>query len=136
MVRTSPLPRVISVLAVLTAVFLAAGCGGGHHKVEGQLVKGGKPFTVSEKGVIQIAFYQEGDKENAALPASFKPDGSFVVNGRDGKGIPPGTYRVSVVALDPYPSGPDLLGGKYTADKTTLKQEIKGGEKITIDVGK
>jgi len=51
---------VCSLLLVFTVV---AGCGPGRNKVEGKIVKDGKPYALSEKGVFVLSFTPEaGDQ--------------------------------------------------------------------------
>jgi hypothetical protein len=122
---------------VLASLFLIlAGCGSRTKIYEGKLVQGGQPVTVSDQGIITLFFVAEKDKDKGLpYPAETKSDGTFTIKGRDGKGIPPGKYLVSVVAKDPYPNGPDKFGGKFEADKSTLTVEIGKDSMVTVDVG-
>jgi hypothetical protein len=117
------------------AVGLSTGCsGGGGSKVNGKIVKGGQPFTLSDKGVFVLVFVNEAENPPKMYNATTKPDGTFTVIGADGKGIPPGKYKVQVQAMDPYPQK-DLLGGKFApAEKSPLTVEVGKGE-IVVEVG-
>jgi len=122
-------------MMLLSLCVLAAGCAT-KAKVKGKLVKDGQPFTVSDKGVIQMTFYAESDSAKAVpYPVDTKVDGTFEVMGKERKGIPAGKYFVVIRAIDPYP-GEDLLKGKFAPEKTALTQEVKGNDEITIDVAK
>jgi len=127
---------ILSFLTLATLLFVTVGCGPTKSKAQGKLVQNGQPLTVSDKGVITLRFFAEDDKENAKpYPANTKPDGTFTVTGLDGQGIPPGKYRVSVEAQDPYP-GHDKLKAKYTPSMTQLTAELGKGGEVVIDVGK
>jgi hypothetical protein len=120
------------ILGVILPLFL--GCGPGVVQPNGKIVKGGQPVKVSDKGVIVLNFVPaEGGKEGASYSADTKPDGTFKIIGSDGKGIPPGKYKVAVQLFDPYPSN-DLLKGKYAMGKTELTVDV-GKEDVVIDVG-
>jgi len=99
--------------------------------VKGKVLKGGQPLKVSDKGMVQVRFVSE----NSAPSAQVGPDGSFTMTGTDGKGIPAGKYKIAVFAFDPYPTK-DLLGGKFSEQKTTIEREVKPGQELVIDVDK
>lgn len=65
---------------------------------------------------------------------SWEKDGNFKVVGRDG-GIPNGKYATTIVIIDPYPDGKDLLGGKMDKGKGPVV-EVKGSSEIVIDLPK
>jgi hypothetical protein len=121
-------------LAALTALLLAAtGCGGGATKAKGKVLLNGQPLNLSDKGVLQVALYKADDKDGKdPYPTLTKPDGTFEVAGKEGRGVPNGTYRVAVEIYDPYP-GTAKLGEKYSAKSTTLSCEVGKGD-IVIDV--
>jgi hypothetical protein len=105
------------------------GCGG-KAKVTGQILKGGQPFKLSDKGVLEVSLIPEKGNSNP-IGADAHPDGSFTI----AEGVPYGKYKVVVQAFDPYP-GDDLLGGKFKEGSTKLTTEVTGKEELRIDVGK
>jgi len=118
---------------LLVGACLAGGCSG-KSKVNGKIVKGGEPFTVSDKGVFVLSFVAESG-DSTVYNATTKPDGTFTIVGPEGKGIPAGKYKVNLTAMDPYPTT-DKLEGKYGPKaKTPLVVEIGKGD-VVIDVGK
>jgi len=120
----------------LVLCLAASGCGGGGSKVTGKVVNNGQPFSLSDKGLIQLLFIPEGHDQGQQFPASTnKPDGSFEVAGPEGKGLPPGKYRISVQVFDPYPTT-DKLDGKFLKEKSPIVKDISGSQSITIDVAK
>jgi hypothetical protein len=127
-------PRVLS-LAVLLLAVLVVGCGGGKGSVTVKVTKGGAPLQLSQKGLVQVILHPVGGGSTA--PGNPRGDGmTFDVSGADGKGIAPGEYKISITAPDPYPNGKDLLGGRFSPQKTTLSRDIKIGDTIEIDVEK
>jgi len=121
------------VLLLLLLLALAGGCTS-RAKVNGKIVKGGQPLTVSEKGVIVLSFVAAEGEDKTIYNATTKPDGTFTILGPEGKGIPSGKYKVNLTAMDPYPTN-DVLGGKYAPNKSTLVVDIGKGE-LVIDVSK
>jgi len=114
---------------------LAIGCGdGGRVTVKGKVTKGGQPLKVSEKGMVQLRLVSQG-ADKATHTAKVEPDGSFTVKGADGKAIPQGKYKVAVVATDPYPTGKDVLDGKFSEDKTPITRDVTG-QSLDIDLDK
>jgi len=132
----SGLRRVLPFVVMLAGLLLTAGCEGNKVKPNGKVVRGGQPFTLSDKGVFVIAFTAVDEKSpNAPMyNAETKPDGTFTIIGPERKGIPPGKYKAIVQAFDPYPTK-DLLAGKYTAGTTQLVVDV-GKDEVVLDVGK
>lgn len=117
----------------LAVAVLSVGCAG-RKQVNGKIVKGGAPYTLSEKGVFVLSFLAEGGSDQTSYNATTKSDGTFVIVGPENKGIPSGKYKVQLTAMDPYPKT-DKLGGKYAPGKSTLVVEVGKGD-LVIDVGK
>jgi len=120
-------------------ILTLAGCGPSKKHVNGKVVKGGQPMTVGEKGMFQITFYPEEDKEGTRpIATSPKNDGTFSIVGTDGKGIGSGKYRVVMRAWDPYApydKQVDKLRGKYsTAATTPLVVEVGKEDEIVLNV--
>jgi hypothetical protein len=65
--------------------------------------------------------------------AEYNPeDGSFRVQGKDGKGLPPGKYRVDLQLMK---SKEDMLGGKLLGKKSPFVLEITSGSSdLVIDL--
>lgn len=59
--------------------------------------------------------------------ASIDPSGHFEAE------VPAGDYRIAVQQLDPYPNV-DKLKGQFDQNKTPIKQSIKGGDTLDIDL--
>jgi hypothetical protein len=120
---------------MLALSLLVSGCGERLIKVRGKVVKNGQPFSVSEKGVLQIAFHKDEGGKTASFGAVPQKDGSFEILGEGSKGIPAGKYRITIEAIDPYPNGKDLLKGQFSAKNSKLVRDVTGSEEITLEVG-
>jgi hypothetical protein len=136
----------------LVLLVLIVGCGAKAHQPTLRLVKNGQPFRPEEdKGEqMNVTLYPEGGGNESYLAGPLEPDeGLFQIRGPQNKGIPPGRYKVAIEKIQmPIPgkvskpsSGPpkdlmkDLLGGRYSRDKTTLTCEITGKEEeIKVEV--
>ncbi|PQO31388.1 hypothetical protein C5Y96_13695 [Blastopirellula marina] len=105
------------------------GCGQAPSIVTGSVTKGGQALQVSEQGDIQIHFIQEenGTMTGQTFMASIDPSGHFEAE------VPAGDYRIAVQQLDPYPNV-DKLKGQFDQNKTPIKQSIKGGDTLDIDL--
>jgi hypothetical protein len=123
----------LAALAVLTGL-AASGCGsGGAIRVKGTVTNNGQPLSVSDKGMVQVIFIPDDpEKAGDTYPANVNPDGTFEVPGKEGKGIPPGKYRVAVRQLDPYPTK-DKLKDKFSPEKTPIVRDVASRE-VNIDI--
>jgi hypothetical protein len=120
-------------------LFLAlAGCGSGLLKPSGRLLKDGKPFVPGPNQTVQVVFFPvtEGKSdEGGSYPAEVnRESGTFRVVGANGKGLPPGKYRISVRVLQ---KRKDVLSGSFGVDNSPFVQEINGSTKeLVLDLGK
>jgi hypothetical protein len=127
------------------AAFLFVGCGSPGVKVEGQLVKDGKPFVPPTGQMLSLSFIgKDADGKEQSLGAAVNStDGSFAVTGPKGSGIPPGTYKVKL-SVSTESSDPDSLNRIETLNsqfalinqKDCVIEAGDAGKKITIDVSK
>jgi hypothetical protein len=127
-----------SALALLCALILS-GCGGdGKFKARGRIVKGGVPFTVPQEEYVRVTFYPivpEGQRAlNTYVAAYSHADGSFEVVGGDGRGLPPGKYRV---AVEHERKRKDLFRGAYDAERSPFVFDVdSSSEEIVIDLNR
>lgn len=154
------LARRVGILALVVGAAFATGCGSdggaaaGKTIVKGKLVKGGNPYAldqskvklpkggtglppgVSGESVLQVVFISTEGKEQ--FQAKTNPDaGTFEVEGTDGKGIPPGRYKIAITARVGFsPGDPDLFDGKFSPEKTQILRDIKPGDEVVIDIDK
>jgi len=153
------------------AALLLAGCGSKQKvsSVKGTLTKGGKPLGgTTPKGPrppgteeaaqgVQMRFYvyNEGKRPSSdpnakgveaveSYTAEVKPDGTFTVPGRTGKGIPAGKYLVVVRQIEapkgesefaPGAAKTDKLKGAFSEEKSPIVVEITGDtDDLKIDL--
>jgi hypothetical protein len=123
-------------LFLLCALALS-GCGGDDKlRARGRVVKGGAPFTVPEEEYVRVTFYPipaDGGRPNNTYVATYSNgDGTFQVVGADGKGLPPGKYRVSV---EHERGRKDLFKGAYDAERSPFVFDVdSAGKEIVIDL--
>ena len=123
------------ILAAIVLSVAASGCGPSLIKPKGHVVKNGTPLTFNKSEMLDIAFYPDDGSDE--FYASVKPqDGNFIVLGRKGKGIPPGTYRVAV-GLTKGSSQRDVWKGKFSKANSPFTFDLTSDkEEIVIDLGK
>jgi hypothetical protein len=129
--------RRLTAVAIAALLLTAIGCGPTHYQPSGKITQGGEPLKLSEKAVVQIALYPEGDKSfGDAHPVIWDKEGStFKVSGKTGDGVPAGKYKLSVVIIDPYPEGKDIFGGNHAKEKG-FDVEVSGSKEIAVDIPK
>jgi len=136
----SPLMLTVAWLVLL----LGVGCQETKKKypLQGRLMENGAPLQVKTAGLppgdkgIQVNFHQMGEGGNKEVfPATVNPaDATFTVPGLDGKGVPPGKYRVSV-SLGAFGT-PDKFKDVFGPTKSPLTCDVPlTGKTIVIDVG-
>jgi hypothetical protein len=124
-------------LLALIAPFLL-GCGkSGYVKAVGHIVKGGQPFRLDEGQSLRLFFAPSNTQGSRydSFAASFNPDdGSFEVLGKDGEGLPPGTYQVGLQLMQ---GKEDQLSGRLLGPKSGITLEVAPGSKdLVIDLDK
>jgi hypothetical protein len=161
MPRSNNMPRSNWVHALLTAALVAcAGCGdaGNNVWVKGKLLKGGTAYVPPKDQVVTVTFVgleiqdNSGKPIQAAEPFQAEVDqesGIFSVPGTEGRGIPPGKYRVAVtqkLMREAYnaanPKKPkrgvnretDLLANRFGLDTSPIIREVKSSGDWTIDL--
>lgn len=146
------LQRAGAYLAWAMLCFVVAGCGSGVKKVEvtGKVVDGGQPYVVPEEEYeeggccVQLEFCtldESGDFADEAerFSVNAKSDGSFLVDGNDGDGIPVGKYRVALRRRtgEMTESGSDdLFNGKFEPENSPFEFDITDDQEIVIDISK
>jgi hypothetical protein len=149
---------IVRSMAILCSLALA-GCGSNPRiQVQGLLMKGGsllKPPEGASTQVVFVAMDVKGDPErsigvNEPFAASVNDEeGTFEVLGPDGRGIPPGKYRVSVTqkyrtkhTIDrpkargeaPINRDTDLLDDRYSPTGSPLIVEVVDSTQIVVDL--
>jgi hypothetical protein len=126
-----------SLLACL-CLLASTGCGGGDGRfnAQGRIVKGGVPFTVPEDDTVRVTFFPvtaDGRPPANTYASAFNgADGTFRAVGRDGKGLPPGKYRI---AIEHQSKRKERLRGDFDGDRSPFVFDIDSKSKeILIDL--
>lgn len=118
-----------NLLIAALLLFGLAGCGGSQGRVSGQVSVDGKPLTKGD-----ISFSPTGD--GVAATGQINASGNYSLLVGTSADIPPGSYRVTVVAVEPIaptaehlePLPTLLTPKKYSNAATTdLTAEVKAG---------
>lgn len=146
--------RVVGIAVVLALAVALAGCGGGGPRrviVKGRVLEGGKPlelkgdqFKAGAVGV-EVTFYPldaagKVDQSKQSYGTRVREDGSFVLDGELGKGIPVGKYKAALAFRDVMYRSPkgqgDRWEGKFALDKSPFTFDVQDASKeIVIDIG-
>lgn len=143
--RLSPLRlSSLGVFFVLLAVVI--GCSKkdtlpGRTKAKGRILENGLPIKVNVSNLppgdpglqitfIRIGSVEAGDEYDARIIDAAQ--GTFELIGAEGKGIPPGKYRVAIT-MAPIGSE-DVLKGKYSREKSKVEVEVEEGKDLVIDI--
>lgn len=136
---------------VLAGVFgvLAAGCtpsgvpeaDDGKVIPEGRILKNGLPVRPTAAGLppgdpgLKVTFIKVGTADagkEMMANISDEEEGTFELVGPEGKGIPPGKYRVALF-LGPE-GGEDEFKGKYSRENSPIEVEVEEGKDLVIDL--
>ena len=132
----------------LAAALLAGLCGCGSAAadvkgatVRGELVMNGKKLKVKEPELIGIYFLQAGGEpeERLLAEAEYNPeDGTFVVKGPTGQGIPEGLYKIEIVYEPSETDGNGIPFESFDAEVTPLMVDVGpgDGQHFIVDLGK
>jgi hypothetical protein len=134
-------------LVCLSTAGLALGPGGCNKsesvvKVKGKILKNGLPYQPKTEGLppgdrgVKMNFIRlGGDKAGEEYPVTVDANGNFEAIGLEGKGIPPGKYRITI---HEGPFGmPDQLKEKFNKENSKIEREVKpGGGDLVIDLDK
>jgi hypothetical protein len=133
-------------LACLLFCVLLSGCGGGAKDdsvpVRGKVTNAGVPLKVNRpdvmQGYVEVHFYrinEDGSINTDPADAAVEPSGDFTVRGRDGHGLPPGKYKITVRQLDPAPHT-DKLQGRFDLKNSKIVRDVSPDQEIVIDVSR
>ena len=140
--------RLPNLLVLAVSLALAAGCSSskdktaeGKTKPKGRILENGLPVKVDTTRLppgdpgLQVTFIKIGGVdagEETDAQITDAATGTFELFGADGKGIPPGKYRVAVT-IAPVGSA-DALKGKFNREKSKIEVEVKEDEDLVIDL--
>ena len=128
---------------ILGLAFLS-GCtssGGKLIMAKGQLLNKQKPLKVASNMGVSVLFIPLVDesKHHDTYPADpLNEDAIFVVPGKNGKGIPPGKYRIAINFLMVGTPPPEIQRMNELFDRQTsgIVREVTSEELIVIDLSK
>ena len=128
--------KAICCMAVLAVALAAGGCGPTMLKTKGRLVQGGEPFRPAAGEIVRVMFVPqlgEGEVVKDYYMAEFHPaDGTFQVVGKDGRGMPPGKYRITIEYLK---KRNDVFNGAFDEDHSPFVREINASTpELTLDL--
>ena len=135
--------------ALAAAFLFLAGCGAPPEKLvtaRGKLTKNGGPLKAKAEGADRqlppgeaggsVSFvHADGPRAGQDEPGTFNlEDGTFQIIGVEGKGIPPGKYKV-VVRLGTFGS-PDQLQDQFSRDNSKVEVTVPdaGADALVIDL--
>ncbi len=147
-------------LALVAALTSAPGCGSSDDIwITGTLLKGGAPLACPPNRTMNITLLAVDVKGEDGKPVSAgepyparvnEADGSFVVPGPDGKGIPKGRYRVSLIQrptaaavretreksgkAKPISRETDFFKNQFNGETSPIVRDLNSSSKLTIDL--
>src|SRR5262245_1835855 len=131
--------RLLAIVA-LSVCMVAAGCGTSSPTkkevkgvpVSGKLQQNGKVIKLKKEEVVALSFVQsETSKEDqVSAQAEYNPDdGTFVVKGPTGQGLPPGKYKISLASdFTDGSGGESRFGDEFDAQEGVLIAEVGSEE--------
>jgi hypothetical protein len=120
--------------AVAAVLIFAGGCGGGPplQRAKGQILVDGKNYSVGPREQLQVIFFPDVELPANTYPAEVKSDGSFETVGMDGRGIPPGKYRISISS--PYGGGSVSIPTELGSATSPIVREIVMGQETVAPI--
>ncbi len=122
------------------------GAAEGRVKPRGRILENGLPLKVDASQLppgdvgLQVKFIKIGGVDAGTEYDARITDVEkcmFELVGTDGKGIPPGKYRVAIrmgaFSLGDEDGG-DLLKGRFSRERSKIEIEVKEGEDVVIDI--
>ncbi len=124
--------------AVLVVGLAAAGCGPQMLQTKGRVLQGGAPLRPGPEEIVRVTFVPlpaDGQPARDYYVAAYDPDaGTFRVVGKDGRGMPPGKYRV---AVELERRRKDQFKGAFDANRSPFVFDVDSGTpEIVIDLDK
>jgi hypothetical protein len=130
----------------MTAMSLVAigGCSGKSGsagvKLKGQLVQNGQPVQPAQNDYYQIVLIPESGLATNTYPATPPgSDGTFSIDGPDGRGVPAGKYKVTVKNMVQSPRGglADKFNNRYDERNTQLTWDVTSDTSVhKVEIGK
>lgn len=138
MCRTSQY-RLFLVFLGLCSLTLA-GCGGAKGVTpKGQVVQNGSPYKLAPGEEMTVSFTPTSGKGKNTSD-KVNEDGTFTITGIDGKGLPPGNYKIlvnSTMTGDNVPADQqykDRFENAFSLENTPLQMDIAEGPPLTLEI--
>src|SRR5437899_1460586 len=115
---------------MIATIVFAHGCAAAptNFVVKGKLTNGGASVLSDKRGGLTMIFVPAGNPGAAAntYPAAFKKDDdTYEVTGPDGKGIPPGKYKVTLnVMLPTTTPAAEKINDQYSLIKSPIEVDV------------
>jgi hypothetical protein len=124
------------ILPCLLVALLAAGCGPSFFKTKGRILKDGAPFHTGEGEGLRIFLVPIDPPKGAAFDAyagEFNNDnGTFQIKGKDGNGVPPGKYRVTMQLMK---NREDMFNGSLMGLRSPYTCEVRSSsDEVVVDL--
>ena len=121
--------RNVLIAFCLISLFTASGCGAASAKtyhVKGKLTNGGKSPVPDNKAGLTIVFLPlDPEAKKATYTAAFNgDDNTYEVFGPDGKGVPAGKYKVTLLMMSPGFAGEAKFNDQYSSSKSPIEVEV------------
>jgi len=126
MPKTSQAAFLFVAAAIVCICFSGCGSGPPMQKAKGQILVNGKNYQVGAQEQLLVIFYPDVPTPNTTYPAEVKADGSYETIGMDGRGIPPGKYRVGVTS--PLGGGSVTIPAELGSPASPIVREIIQGK--------
>jgi hypothetical protein len=128
--------RILLAMSCVVVCLVATGCGDGMLKTQGRLVKSGQSFIPGEGEFIQILFvpiFPDGKPPPDYYAAVVdQATGTFRPSGKDGKGMPPGKYRLSIELMK---ERKDQFKGSFDAENSPFIYDVDASTpEIVVDL--
>jgi hypothetical protein len=123
-------------LPCLLICLAGVGCGNSNFSAKGRVVKGGAPFQPGEGEAVRIFFVPldppQGSNYDSYAGEFSNQDGTFQIKGKDGKGLPPGKYRITLQLMK---NKEDLFKGALMGPKSPFTCEVKSAsDDVVVDL--
>jgi hypothetical protein len=132
----------VLMLMGLTLCVVLSACSGGPRlvKVSGKLTNHDKPYQVVQGEMRPIITFVPMDPKGAydKPAAEFNTtDGTFIVPGRERRGVPEGKYRIAIQLNPPSPTAEiQRYNQLFTEQSSPIVRDITGPQELTIDLAK
>jgi hypothetical protein len=132
----------IMACTLLMLCFVLPSCSSGPNvvKVTGKLQMNEQPLKVDPKGSVTVVFtpvVEQGKTYDTYSGIYHTESPTFEIPGPDGRGIPEGKYKISLMAMVPQPTAEiHDINERFNAKNTPIVREVRTSETLIIDLAK